>query len=334
MKKFTWKAMALMLVMAIALTGCFSKGKGPDKAPDVVVKEAMQNLSKVKSMEMLASADVNVKAVDKEKAGFEKANFNGTFNMNFDVKDAKVPKFSMKIDGKGSQNGEKEESAAGEVRLVGNTLYASLTNLSDFKGTVPMAMVQPYFGKWWSIALPEEFTKDLSVYSKDEKDLTPEEKKLKDIYSGKDLFTNVKYEGNEEVDGTATYAYSAELDKEEVKALVKEMSVAQGQPLSEEEIKKMDDAWKSLTLTAKLYVDQKNMTMKEMAAKMTLKDLEGADVEADLIFTYRNLGGDVVVEVPKDATPFDLGAMFGGLGAPGLSPDLAEPDSIPVTPTE
>ncbi len=323
-----------MMVTAVALTGC-SKAKEPAKAPEVVVKEAMQTMSAAKVMSMVMTADVNVKAIDKVKTGFETAHFSGKFDLGFDMNDAKTPKMSLKMEGKGAQDKDKEDSASGELILLGNTLYASLTNMSDFKGSVPVAIVQPYFGKWWSVAVPEEFTKDLSVYSKDEKDLTPEEKKMKDLYNGKNLFKNVKYQGGEKVEDVDTYVYSAELDKEELKKLIVEMSKAQGQELSADELKKMDESWNTLTFAGKLYVSQKDMSMKKIGVNIELKDLEGADVDMDLAFVYNSLGGAVAIEAPKDATPFDLGALLGGMGGtPTLDPALAEPDSIPVTPAD
>lgn len=343
MKKFGMlKVVALMLALTLTLAGCsFLKSNSgrPDKDPAVVVKEAMMKNSDVKSGDLEILLDVDVKSKDKEKTGFEKFAVEGKMEVAFDVKDTKAPKFSVKVDGKGSQDGKKEESAAGEMRVVGSTLYASLTNLTDFDGTVPMAMVTPYLGKWWSMALPAdvmaEFTNEMEVYSKDEKDLTPQEKKMKEIYDGANLFKNAEYDGDEDVKGEATYVYNVELDKDEFKTMIVEMSKAQEQPLSEEDIKMMEENWDKFTFTGKVYVGQKDMAMKKVAGTVVVMDLEGADVNAEISMTFSNAGGEVMVEVPKDATEFDLGSMFGGFGGP-VDPSMTIPPTMeldaPVVP--
>ena len=146
------KLSALFLVSAIALTACGS-AKGPDKSPEEIVQEGVNNLAEVKSAEYEFSINGSAEDPKSDQNIAFDANFSGAYdNGNRDN-----PIFSMLIDANLDLPEDLSGEVGGELRFVDKTFYFMLSKLSDFGGQVPTEFVAPFLQKWWFMTLPEEY---------------------------------------------------------------------------------------------------------------------------------------------------------------------------------
>ena len=71
-------------------------------------------------------------------------------------------------------------------------IYFVLNSLSDFDGELPKALIEPYIGKWQSIVLPEEISKEIAFFG-DETNMTPEQKEMRELFEKTMFYKNVKF---------------------------------------------------------------------------------------------------------------------------------------------
>lgn len=320
MKNFKFIAVGFLTSLFV-FSGCSWLG-GEDKEAANAVKEAVNNLSEVKS----ANYEFNVKGdflertgdatVGDEAAEQEKISLDLKFNGNYDVKDIKSAKFLLGLNFDLTPDGSASlsaQSGSAEIRLVGDVLYFALNKLTDFDGELPKAMIEPYLGKWWSIAIPEEIKSEI-VLLQDETNLTPEQKQLKELFENTMFYKNVKYIGDEKLDGIDVAKYSAELDTEAAVDYIKEVAKASGREISEQDMDEIVEQSGNIKLSGELYVGKQDKTLRKFIGTLNATEFEAADggsLDLEISYYISNLNGEVKVDVPEGAQEFNPLALLG-----------------------
>lgn len=311
------KFLSLLILGSLLLSAC-SKSQQPPLPPDEMVQAGMKKLAEIKSADMALNVVGKTGMKDKGQDFGVNANIKGSY----DNAEKENPKFKMSLDAKVQMPEKKEETLGGEMSFVDKSFYFNVTKLSDFGGQVPVAMVEPFLNKWWSIQLPEEYMANFNFYSGDEASMTPEEKKVKELFENTKFFKDLSYQGTEEVNGEDAYKYSGTLDNE---ALVKYFEesyklAGTGQyddpAMMEKDLAVFKDVWGKLQYQGDIWIGAKDQTFRKAAGKAKIDDINGAFMEFDFTYNVDNLNGKVDIVAPQDATVFDplafLGASMGG----------------------
>jgi len=299
-------------VLATLFVGCgVGKQAGePEKAPKDVVKEAFDNFYKVKS----GNYDIAVKGTvtPATDTGIAKTAFDVKVDGVFDGNDPKVPRFTLAIDGSGSEDGKSPQSFAAELRMNNDKVFAQLSKFPDLGESFPKEMIEPYIGKWWTTTIPAEMMSQMQLPTgQDDATLTPEQKEMKDFVKSLEFFDKLEFAGIETVDGADGYVYTAELSKQAIKALVDKSGKMQGQELSPEDSKKFDDFLKNLNFPAKIYIGKADMTLRKITGVVELKPIDtGAAFTMDMSFGVTGLNQAIKIEEPAGAEQFDFANMF------------------------
>lgn len=310
--KLSMKKLSLFLVTALVLTGCMGS-KGPDKAPEVVVKEAMMNSVKIKS----GDYKIAVEGVMENPSLKEDVDVKMNMSGQYDMKDLKKPQFSLMLEGSGKLNTEEkkgeEQKMKAEVRVTGSSVYAVLNEVTDFEGGLPMAMVQPYLNKWWSIAIPEGELDSLTMYSWDEENADPKAKAMRELYENTMMFKDLAYDGEED----GNYVYTWTLDEEAVIAYITKANEIM-ETGTEADVASLQEGLGYVDVTGKVMITKDTMMVAGMEGDVKIAPKAEGEPSGNFTFTYMisNTNGDVVIEVPADATEFDPMMFLGGMMGP------------------
>jgi len=310
------KRVSLLLIVAFVATLFVGCGVGsapagePAKPAKDVVKEAFDNFYKVKSGNYDVTAKGNM--MPATATGLAKMNFDVKLNGVFDGTEPKVPRFTIALEGSGTEEGKAPQTLAVEIRMDKDKIFAIASKVPDLGESVPKEMIDAYVGKWWSTTLPPEVMNQIQLpTAQDETAMTPEQKEMKTFVQGLNFFDNIKFVGIETVDGADGYVYSAELSREAIKSLIEKGATLQKQPISPEELKKLDDFLKNLSFSAKIYIGKSDMTLRKIAGKLELKPIDtGAAFVMDLGVAVTGLNQVVKIEAPAGAQEFDFSKMF------------------------
>ncbi len=302
----------LGLVTLTILSGCGGPKNDP-KAQEELQK-AMVNSYNVKSGSYSMKLSGQVTADKNAKAEAEFKELNGSIDLSgvVDVRTSGDTKFTLKIDGKGSVNGEKEQSVGGELRVAEKNAYFSLNKLEvDSMPDLYKAAVAAFLNKWWYIALPADAIKGFNAAAIDEKDMTPEQKQLKELVEKTKFFKNVTDMGEDKVGSLVATKYSVELDKEAFNSYLAEVSKISGQSRDLGDFNKF---MKSVEFKGSAWVSKEDKMFRKLEGKATIAPSEetaNASMKFQIGFLQDDLEKDVKVEVPAGAELFDLGKILG-----------------------
>jgi hypothetical protein len=313
---------AIASVMAFA-SGCSLFTQAPAKPAEDVVKEAMTNLSKVKS----GSYELTMEgvAVGAPEATPQNVDFDGTIAGVFDGTDVKVPKFTMKLDGNLSIDKAAAEVIGLELRLDKDNFYANIAKLPDLGPSIPKEMLAVVMGKWWKIAIPAgTFDQLAEMQQEDETKLPPDVKAMKDLVNNTKFFKDLKFVGNESVDGSDCFRYTGTLDKDAVKTFVTEAGKIQQQEMAEADVQSLDSFLAATTAPFDLWIESATTTLVKVSGELKIAPENAGSVVLDISFKVGDMNKAVTVEAPADATLFDPSMLFGGL------PSATEEPSAPV----
>lgn len=318
MKKFKFIAVGFLTSLFI-FSGC-SWLSGEDKEAANAVREAVNNLAKVEAAiyQFDVKGDFLEKLADKEDAEEaaeqEKINVNLKFFGSYNVSDIKSPQFLLGLTFNLTPNDKATltpQSGSAEIRLTNNVLYFVLQNITDFDGELPKAMVEQYIGKWWSMAIPEEIQGEIAFFE-DEVNLTPEQKKLKQLFEETMFYKNVKYLGDEKLDAIDVAKYSAELDTEAVIDYIKEVSKVTGRDISEQDMDDIVEQSKNIKLSGELYVGKQDKTLRQFVGTLNAGDfIDEGSLDLEVSYHITNLNGFIKVDVPEGAQEFNPLALLG-----------------------
>ncbi len=332
-KFFVTGGVIAITTAALVLSGC--QQAVPQKPPEQVVKEGMAKLTSVTSHEFEFNAKVDLTGPKGEKP--EKVKVNVTLGGSVDIKNNQDPKINLKLDGSGNAD-EQSGLGAVELRMNKDAVYFMLSKL-DLKGgePLPKELTDNYIGKWWMITIPPESLKELTSslpQGGSQENLTPEQKKMKQLFENTQFFKNIKFVAMEDVKGEQSAHYSAELDKDAFMKFVQTSAQEQGNPMAESDIKDMQDGMKKFDFTGNVWVGQSSGVMNQVSGDIKLTTIAATDPTGTISFrvTLWNFNKPVTVQVPADAKEFPINELMGGMmgagGAGGLDSSTLDSGSF------
>jgi hypothetical protein len=316
------KVGALALATLTILSGCSWLGAKNDTVAQDAVQAALVNSTKVKSENYDLLLKGKVKAGNDSKAQFKELDGSLGFSGVYDMKVQADPKFTLKVDVKGSVDGGKEQSVNGEMRLMNKTLYFSAAKLET--DAVPAAYqlaITQFLNKWWSVELPPESFATLTTGAVDDKDLTPEQKQVRELMEKARFFKNVKSVGSDKVGEVVAEKYSVELDTAAVNKYLKDVLKITNATAAEAEVAQIDKMTAALGFKGNVWVSKDDQMMRKIDGAVTLAASEATNnlaLNFQVTYTVDNLNKDAKVELPAKSEKFDISKILGLPAAPAV----------------
>ena len=319
------KLSVVVAASAIFLAGC-QQGQ-PSKSPEEVLKGGMAKLFSLSSynFDIAIKGDLNGPTGEKPA----KVGFNVSMNGGLDVKDVQDPKFNLLIDGSGNAD---EQGGAGtfEMRLNKDALFADLSKLQlQGEAALPKEFTDNYVGKWWKLSIPPGSLKDLStsVPQGDDSKLTPEQKKVKDLFVNGKFFKDLAYVGNDDVKGEQSYHYRATFDKDAFSTFIKQAAESEGKTVSDQDMKQLNDSMKKFDFAGDVWVGITSGVLNQLSGDFKLTNVAPAEPGGTINVRVSLWGFNqpVMVTVPTGAVEFPVQQLLEGMS---LTSDL---NAIPST---
>lgn len=303
-KRTTLASIAMSFLMISVLAGCTTvapQQQQPPKPPEETIKNGIKKFTEVTSYsyELAANADITDAEIGKIK-------FDGTMTGAVDIKDPKDPKFTLKIDGSGS-DGSQTGSASADIRLGKEAVYFNLMKL-DIGEELPEELTT-YMSKWWKITLPEGVLDELSVSLPQggEAEMTPEQKEMKELLDNTQFFSNPTYVGMEDVKGEQSYHYTVVLDKKAFMDFMKKAAEIEGQVVSESEMKDLELALEA-DIKGNVWVGSTTEVLNKVDLTVTANDGSGS---ISFSFVVGDVNKPVTLDTPADAEEFPVEEILG-----------------------
>lgn len=306
------KVGALVLATLTILVGCGPKN---DKAAQDAVHTAMVNTSKVKSESYDLLLNGKITAGKDSAAQFKELKGSLDFSGVFDMRAKEDPRFTLKIDAKGTVDGGKEQAVAGEMLLASKNFFFSISKVSvDGIPDLYKTAVDQFMNKWWSVALPPESFAKLTASAGDDKDMTPEQKQLKDLMEKTQFFKNVSDLGSDKVGSVVAEKYSVELDKEAFKTYLTEATKITGQATKSADMAQFDKLMALVEFKGNVWISADDQMLRKVDGTVTIApgaETDNAAMDFQATYTVDNLNKDVKVEAPAKSEKFDLSKALG-----------------------
>lgn len=314
------KSAVLGLTALTIFAGCSWFGPKASKEAQDAVHTAMNNSSKVKAGTYDLVLTGKVTAGKDSKAEFKELNGSMDFSGLYDIKSKVDPRFTFKLEAKGSVDGGKDQSVGGEMRLAQKNLYFSIGKL-DIEGIPDLykATIAQFMNKWWFVALPADSFAKFAAEAGDEKDMTPQQKQIKELTEKTQFFKNVIDKGADKIGASDAKKYSAELDKEALTNYLSEVAKIGGSTTFGD-TKEFNKFMKDIEFKGDIWVNNSDQTLAKLEGSLVLtpsKDNENTSLNLKVTYTATN--GDVKVDVPAGAELFDVAKLLGGAAAKASS---------------
>jgi|GEM_PF-1329393 len=298
---------ALVTVSTLALfAGCQQAAPAvPAKPPEEVIKDGMAKLTDITSYayEVALNADITDPTTGKVK-------FDVNLGGALDIKDKKDPKMTLKVDGSGSDDKGNGGSGNFEVRLNKDAVYFEVMKLAltGENSEIPKE-VTDMFGKWWKITIPpgsfDELEASLPQGSSEE--MTPEQKKMKEDFENANILSKPTLVGTENIKGESSYHYTVTIDKAALAKFIAKSAEDQGQPMTEADMKDMNDGLAKVEIKADVWVGQTSGIINQFSgsANITGSASEGSGTIGFRV-TLSDVNKPVTIQAPTDATEFPV----------------------------
>ncbi len=321
MKNFSFlKVSIFILVGILVLGGCRAKDPTPPPEEDLsdLLREGINNLTMVKSAEYSFSINGDIKAAPSslDVYNFVNLSVEGTLDGAYSVLNLEDTLFSLAFGLVLQKDAEKEENVGGEMRLLDDTLYVVLSEISDFEGDIPLEEMEDFIGQWWYIQLPEGSLNEMLALYKDEEYMTPEEKQLKELFEETDMFKEVEYLGMETVGGVRARKYSASLDDQALIDYMIKAGEITGEPLDATDIEEISTFLNNIDFSGHIWIGEKDNIFRKysgiLAGKNIAEGLEDLTIEFVMDFELSRINEVVSVPAPEDSLEFDPLMLLGG----------------------
>lgn len=307
------------LTAAAIFSGC-QQASQPQLPPAQVLQNGMKNLTAVTSHQFEFDVNANINAPAGQTPA--KTTFTGSLSGSADMKDMTDPKVNLMLNASGSADTQSGDGAL-ELRLNKDALYFTLSKLDSQGGQPLPAEITAYIGKWWKIAIPAGTLEQLTQSSSQEgtQQVSPQQQQLRDLLANTQFFTNVQFVAIEDVKGTSSYHYTADVDKTALMNFATQAAVIQGKPMSDDDKKSFQDMLSKLTMKGNVWVASDSNIMDKVTLDVQVAATAPTDSTGtvSLGLTLWGFNQPVTVEIPANTTDFPVDQVLGGLMGAGLS---------------
>ncbi len=314
------KLISFLLIVSTFLA-CSSTGLEPVKSPEEIIKEAMLNSSEFRSGTFSVDLDGEMENTILE----QEIDLDVTISGTYDSRDLDDPKLALVMNLLGHFDEGEEQKIEFEMRFLSEQMYLVLNDISDFDGQVPLPLVQGFLKQWWSIPMPKDDVQSATLKAFYENSDDPTSIALKEMYLKHFVFKDLKYTGNENVNGEAAYVYSWTLDKDAFVEYMQGVGDVLEQPLTEEEMSDTKTFLESIEVKGEMYISQDELILVKTDGEIEINELEGVSATFDFQYEVADWDQNVKIEVPEGATEFNPAALMGGTMPEGeeAAPELS-----------
>jgi hypothetical protein len=330
-KKCLVRALAIGM-MALLLAGCSGGGTSDMTKEEMQedIKQAFLNWQNADSGKFTLAFEGNLEsdaatAEDGTDLPAEKLFLDGSLEGKTVLANEETDKFDFEftLEGEGSLNDEDLQALNAGIVFSADNLYFRIDEFPTFEtGDLASvnAIVALFKNKWWSVPVPAEvyeqnqLTSWLSLPS-DSEELTEEQKQLHELYASSDFFKTIDLAGTESVEGVKSTKYEVTLDGEGIFDYAVTYGEISGNPMSVQDQEDLQSALETTDLDLEIYVAVKDKYLSKITADIEVEssdDDRPGRMNISVDFVFGDFNGPVQVEVPEDATLFDIGSFLGG----------------------
>lgn len=293
----------ILFVSVFALSACGGLPSPIEgKTNSEIVQEALVNVSEIKSGSYKISLEGEVKPPDILADRGEEEIGLGIFAEGlYDVRDEEAQSFSMDLKLEMTLEDDKKELVTGELLMKNKDFLFKLNSATDFSGSLPSFLVEPYFGQWFSLGLEEEISTSSILIG------TAQSDEVRALYKEVALFKNVKFKGEE---GDA-YKFEVELDKIAFREFLDKNAELQGEEFDQISSDAFDELMESVDLEGEIWIDKETMTVKKLAGELKIDSSDGFEAKFDFVEEFGNFNEEVEILMPEEVEDLNLGALLG-----------------------
>lgn len=324
--------MSGLLLMSAFFSAC-------TRSPQDIIHEGMKKFAEAPSYAFVGSVDADISSAATE--GLKNVKVALKAKGAFEGKDPQNLNMNLQLDASTNADGIKTDGSF-EGRLQKDMVYflISKLNAAEISGENPF---QNYLKKWYSVQIPPEFMdqlKEISAKSKDDTQLTPQQKQLKDLYEKTNFLMNPTLVGTDEVNGEKSSHFKADLDKKAIVDFSKKVAEIQGNSTTQTDVDQFQALLDKLAVaTVELWIDDTSgyLNQVQVSLQSTQDAVEKGTVT--LKATMSDFGKPVTIEIPKDVEPFPvLDFLLGGVSSETMGPSEGsnklppQPVPTPISP--
>lgn len=309
---------AFTIISLFAFTGC--EKESPVADPSALLQQSIYNLSEVSSLryDAVLVADISNASVGGSiSADF---NLNGAFNHTTDKKS----NFELNAVANLKDQKGQDYKVDFSTREVNDKAYIQLLEAPLIPGLATDGF-KDFVGPWWQIDTTQlgamgENLGTLDTLGAKESELDDSGKKKRQLLLNSKFFTDIEYNGTENVDGLPAHVFSVSLDKKGVADYLKGVAEIDGQATTAEDEADLMAGLSVMDFDGDVYVDIATSVLVKVDGEfvMTAPDTgEKSTVDAD--FSVSALNKPFEIKEPTDFKIFDLGAFFGAFLGAGMT---------------
>ena len=171
------------------------------------------------------------------------------------------------------------------------------------------------------MSVPQELLKEIAANmpkGKADDQLTPNQKKMKELFGNSSFFKDLRYVGVEDVKGEQSFRYTFNADKAGLKDLLKKVAGLEGKTFGQDQEKELDSLLQQINMKGSLWIGRESGILDQLDADIQFIASEktpGGTI--GIRISLWNFNKPVVVDVPKETktvpTEALLGLFLGGL---------------------
>lgn len=271
----SWLKLSFLTFFLLPLLSACFKEKQPELPFDEVMRNVQAALFEVEFAtlkfnlnlegkdereEIQAQAEVEFAFDRRLEAEAQQVHFNGEGKRETKEEGLKTGQLEVTLLNKKGRVREEHYVRLGTLDVTGNPEFEK-----------SKILLQAYLGKWFKIP-PELLPADYQAFLLQRDLLQEEREQAQDIFIRTKLLKLEKYHGVEKMDGRKTDHYSTTLDPAGVENYYKQLALARGDELSEEDLQQMTAGLKYVQ-SLELWVDQENNRILKAQLALSGKDL-------------------------------------------------------------
>lgn len=324
-----------LLFTGLIFAGCAATPQ-PPKAPEEMLKDAVKKFTGIDSHSFDLQVKGNLDAPKDQKTA--RVLFDFTLSGALDLKNVQDPHINLKFDGSLNSDG-KDNAVTFEARLNKEAVYGKLNEIV-FADDIPFVKsLKDGQASWWRLPIPPGLLKEIAsnMPQKGDDKLTPDQKKMKELFENTSFFKDLKYVGADDVKGEQSFHYTFNADKAGLKDLLKKVADLEAKTFGSDQEKELDSLLQQINANGSLWIGKESGILSQLHVDMQFAASEKAPGgTVSFRISSWNFNKPVAVEVPKEAkvvpTEALLGFILGGLKSDKALQEPVPPSSQEVVP--
>lgn len=296
--------LVLGAVVLFGATGCL------DKSPEKVIEKMMKKMADFDSANVDLRVGLNGQFPQLSEldgtAALESSTVFVNFKGDIDLESEENVQYHLIGDISNKMN-DSEMQVAGELLSKGGDLYIKLSETPS----VQMFDLSALKGLWYKFDL-NSFKVQTEQTDAEQELSRSQIKKMQKLLANTEFFRVVKDNGEEALDGIATYHYEVKVNQSELEKFFREANkIVEGRELTQIEEQEMNDNLQKLSeIDGDLWIGKKDYMLYRVELSGQSETEENGVTRYDIAINLRNFGKKVEINKPSDVREFDMMSLF------------------------